>query len=291
METRQLGETGHESSVVTLGAIALDSLTQQGANRLVELAIDRGVNHVDVAPTYGDAEVKLAPTLGKYRDQLFLGCKTKARTREGAREELDRSLERLDVDHIDLYQFHAVTQRDELDTIVGPGGALETFREAQADGIIDHIGLTSHGSPSIILDAIDRIDDLASVMFPMNYVVLGKSDAEHDYRAVLDRATDEGLGALGIKAFAKEPWPAESELPEGERPYETWYEPFDTQAEIDDCLNFAISQGMTSITNAGDPKLVAMILDAAERFEPLSAAEQNALTERGESRSSPVPRQ
>ena len=291
MDTRELGHTGQESSVLTFGAIVLDYLSQEGANQAVELVLSRGVNHIDVAPEYGDAELKLGPKLREHRDEVFLGCKTGERTYESAREELERSLYRLGVDHIDLYQFHGLERTAELDTITGDDGALRAFREAKDEGLIGHIGLTSHGHPDLILDAIDRIDDLVSVMFPMNYTVAGKGDADHDYGAVLDRIDEEEIGAIGIKAFAKGPWPAEDEMPKANRPYATWYEPYDTQREIDDCLDFALSQGLTTITNAGDPKLLSMILDAADRFTELSDEEQRELTERGKSEESPVPAQ
>ncbi|MFB6173306.1 MAG: aldo/keto reductase [Halobacteriales archaeon] len=289
METRALGDTGQESTVLTFGAIILDRLEQPAANRAVELAMNHGVNHIDVAPAYGDAELKLGPKLREYREDVFLGCKTGERDYEGARRKLDRSLDRLGVETIDLYQFHGLETEEELETIVGGDGALKAFREAKDEGTVEHIGLTSHGRPDLILGAIDRIDDLESVMFPMNYTVMGKDDGEHDYAAVLERLNEEGMGAIGIKAFAKQPWPDESDLRPDQRAYGTWYEPYDTQEEIDDCLNFALSQGMDTITNAGDPKLLPMILDAAERFETLSAEERADLRERGRRQESPVP--
>lgn len=288
LETRELGRTGQESTVLTFGAIALDYLSQEEADELVERVVQRGVNHVDVAPGYRTAEVKLGPKLREHRDDLFLGCKTQERTREGAREELERSLERMGVDHVDLYQFHAVTDEEELDTIAGPDGALEAFHEARDEGLVDHIGVTSHSTPGIILDAIERIEP-DTVMFPVNFTALGKGDIDPTYPEVLERAREEAIGVIGIKAFAREPWPPEEELPKDERPYRTWYRPYDTQPEIDDCLNFALSQDVTTITNAGDPRLVPMILDAAERFEELSEDEQERLLGRGRERSSPVP--
>ncbi|MFB6106431.1 MAG: aldo/keto reductase [Halobacteriaceae archaeon] len=290
METRPLGATGQESSIVTFGSFLLDFLSQEGANQAIELALDHGVNHVDVAPSYGDAELKLGPKLREHRDDLFVGCKTHERTYEGAWRELERSLDRLGVDSIDLYQFHGLEYGEDLDAILdGDDGALAAFREARASGLVDHVGLTSHGHPNLILDAIDRIDDLETVMFPMNATVGGSEDPDHDYGRVLERCEQDGLGALGIKAFAKRPWPPTEELRPDERPYGTWYEPYDTQPEIDDCLRFALSQGLTSITNAGDPKLLPMILDAAERFEALSAAEQEAVAAGRDGEESPVP--
>src|SRR6056297_2904110 len=196
METRALGETGHDSTVMTFGAIALNWLEQEGANQMVELLLDHGVNHFDVAPTYGDAELKLGPKLRQHREDIFLGCKTQKREYEGARRTLERSLDRLGVDAIDLYQVHGLEYEAELETITGEGGALEAIRDAKAEGLVDHVGLTSHGDPDLVLDALDRIDDLETVMFPMNPVVVGKDDAEYDYEAVLERANELNVGTL-----------------------------------------------------------------------------------------------
>ena len=291
METRPLGDTGQESTVMTFGAIALNWLEQEGANQMVELVLDHGVNHFDVAPTYGDAELKLGPKLRQHREDIFLGCKTQERDYEGAKRKLERSLDRLGVDSIDLHQFHGLEYEEELDTITGDGGALEAYREAKDEGKIDHIGLTSHGDPDLILDAIDRIDDLETVMFPYNPVVAGKDDAEHDYEAVLERCEAEGIGTLGIKAFAKGPWPSTDELPEADRPYANWYEPVDSPDEIRERFDFAASRGLDTVVNPGDPKLVAMVLDAASRYEGMDEARQRALIEELRHEDSPVPEQ
>jgi aryl-alcohol dehydrogenase-like predicted oxidoreductase len=300
METRPLGDTGQESTVLTFGAIALDFLDQPEADEMTEAVLDRGVNHVDVAPQYGTAEVKLAPTLADRREEVFLGCKTLERSYEGAWEKLEASLDRLGVDHIDLYQFHAVTRYDELDAITGDydpemaqgdhdPGALEAFREAKAEGLISHVGLTSHGDPSLIRAAIDRIPDLETVMFPINYTLAAKPGPEHDYAAVLEQANAEGLGAIGIKAFAKGPWP--DDLDRADRPYDTWYEPYEDPAALEPCLRFALSSGLTSITNAGDPELVPPILEAAANFEPLTAEQRDELVAGARDAETPVPRQ
>ncbi|MFC4247721.1 aldo/keto reductase [Natribaculum luteum] len=291
METRSLGKTGHDSTVMTFGAIALNWLEQDGADQLVELVLDHGVNHFDVAPTYGDAELKLGPKLRQHREEIFLGCKTQEREYEEAKQTLEQSLTRLGVEHIDLYQIHGLEYEHELDTITDEGGALEAFREAKAEGLVDHIGLTSHGDPQLILDALDRIDDLATVMFPLNPVVVGKDDDEYDYEAVLERAAELDVGTLGIKAFAKGPWPSTDELPERDRPYANWYEPVDTPDEIQERFDFAASQGLTSVVSPGDPKLVAMVLDAADRYDGMLEEVQRSLVERLRHEQSPVPEQ
>lgn len=298
MKTRPLGDTGHESSVLTYGSIALNYVEQTRADEMIAEAIDAGVNHFDVAPTYGDAEVKLAPKLNEHREDVFLGCKTQERTYYGAWGELHRSLDRLGVDKIDLYQFHAVTRYDELDGITGDyspemaqgdhdPGALRAFIEAKEEGLIDHIGLTSHGDPSLIRTAIKRIDELETVMFPFNYTLAAKEGPEYDYGSVLDLAEAEGLGTLCIKGFAKQPWP--EDLPAEERPYNTWYEPYDTAKELEECLRFALSHGMTSIPSAGDPELLPAVLEAAREYEPMSEEERAEMRKRGQDNESPVP--
>jgi len=291
METRPLGETGHDSTVMTFGAIALNLLEQEAANQMVELALERGVNHFDVAPAYGDAELKLGPKLRQHREEIFLGCKTQERDYAGAREKLEQSLNRLGVDAIDLYQIHGLEYEEELETITGDGGALEAFREARAEGLVNHLGLTSHADPGLIREAIDRIDDLETVMFPMNPVVAGKDDDEHDYGAVLERADEEGIGTLGIKAFAKGPWPSTDELPAGDRPYANWYEPVDTPDAIRERFDFAAARGLTSVVSPGDPKLVTMVLDAARRYDGMDEAARRSLVERHRHEDSPVPQQ
>ncbi|MDS0300104.1 aldo/keto reductase [Halogeometricum sp. S1BR25-6] len=291
MQTRTFGRTGHDSTVATFGAIALNWLEQEGADQMVELVLDRGVNHFDVAPTYGDAELKLGPKLRQHREEIFLGCKTQERDYDGARRKLERSLDRLGVEKIDLYQVHGLEYEEELDEITSDGGALGAFRDAKDEGLIDHIGLTSHGSPGLILDAVDRIDDLESLMFPLNPVVAGKDGEEHDYEAVLERADEEGIGTLGIKAFAKGSWPSTEELPEEDRPYANWYEPVGAPDEIRERFDFAAAQGLTSVVSPGDPKLVAMVLDAAARYDGMDEAAQRSLIERLRGEDSPVPEQ
>jgi aryl-alcohol dehydrogenase-like predicted oxidoreductase len=287
MNTRPLGETGQESSIMTFGAIALSHLEQSGADHMMELLVRNGVNHVDVAPTYGDAELKLGPKLRQHREDLFLGCKTQERTYDAAREELHRSLDRLGVETIDLYQFHAVESEDDIETIARADGALEAFRDAKAEGLIEHIGMTSHDEPALICEALERIEDLESVMFPLNPVLVGADDT--DYEAVLDRADELDVGTLAIKGFAKQPWPSDPELHSDDRPYASWYEPVDTPRAIRQRFDFAAAKGVTSVVNPGDPQLVAMVLDAARRYDGMDADHQRRLVEREADRETPVP--
>jgi len=272
MEKRRLGRTGHMSSIITLGCCALGHVSQKEADKIVELALSHGVNHFDVAPTYGEAELRLRPWMKEHRDEIFLACKTGKRTKKEAAEELEKSLERLGVDHIDLYQFHGLDDLKDLEIAFGPDGALQAMLEAKEEGIIKYIGITSHRPPTII-EALERFD-LDTVLFPLNFVLRRHCCPENDYEPVLKIAKERDIGTIVMKAFAKGPW--QGELAE-KRPYSTWYEPFDSQADIDKCLWFALSQGVTTVASACDARLVPKIIDAAERYRELTGDEQKEL--------------
>ena len=169
MEKRRLGRTGHMSSVRTFGAAALWQVTEAEAEAGIELAMGHGVNHIDVAPAYGQAEIRLGPWLEQHRNEVFLGCKTGERSKAGAWESMKRSLERLRVDHFDLFQFHGVNDLETLNVILGPGGALEAVVEAREQGLVQYIGITGH-RPFVHVEAIHRFA-FDSVLFPLNCVL------------------------------------------------------------------------------------------------------------------------
>jgi len=271
MEKRRLGRTGHMSTIVTFGGAALSAVSQEDANKAIELALSHGVNHIDVAPSYGDAELRLRPWMKKHRDDFFLGCKTGKRTKKEAAEELHRSLERLGVTSFDLYQLHGLDDLKELDTALGPGGAMEAILEARDEGLVRYIGITSHRIPTI-LDALTRFD-FDTVLFPLNHVLRRHRQPYNDYEPLLEIVRKRNIGTIVMKAFAKQRWQIE------EHEYQTWYEPFDTQPEIDMCLRFVLSQGVTTAASAGDIRLISKIISAAERYRELSREEQETLIE------------
>lgn len=276
MEKRQLGRTGHQSAVVIFGGAALSNSTQEEANAAYELALRAGVNHIDIAPTYGLAEQLTGPWLENHRDKFFLGCKTTERTREGAWNQLQRSLELLHTDHVDLHQFHAVTTFEELDAAMGPGGAIEAFKEARDKGLTTYLGITGHGllAPAIQIKALERFD-LDTVMFPINPVLYANADYRRDAEQLLQICQERNVGAMIIKSITKGPWG------EREHTYNTWYEPYDLQAKIAEGVRFALSlPGVTGIPAAGDTRLLPMVLKAGEEFTPMSADEREALIER-----------
>ena len=276
MEKRRLGRTGHLSTVVILGAAAFGKAAQKEVDEAMELTLQHGVNHIDVAPTYGEAELRLGPWLKEHRKEFFLACKTTKRTRTEAWEELQRSLERLQVDSFDLYQMHSLAKLEELEVALGPGGAVEAFLEAKEKGLTRYLGITGHGltAPSVHATAIERFP-FDTVLNALNFVLWADPDYRRDYEHLMQLARKKDVGLMVIKAWAKAPW--------GERPrtHTTWYEPFNDQASMDRCLRFVLSQeGITGAASSGDVRLLPMILDAAERYAPLSQAEQAALLSR-----------
>jgi len=272
METRRLGRTGHESSVLIFGGAALWDESPQAALDAITLVRAHGVNHFDVAPQYGKSEELVGPWLAEHREEVFLGCKTMERTRQGAWEELQRSLKVLKVDQIDLYQFHAVGDRDRLDQVLGPGGAVEAFLDARDRGLIRYIGITGHGYTTLNVhrEALERFD-FDTVMTPLNFIQAADPQFRADFNRLATLVTEKDVGLMIIKTFTKSPW--------GERPrtFNTWYEPFDTPQEVQSAANFVLSQPVTGITTPGDLRLLPMVLAAAENFRRLDEEEQTTL--------------
>jgi len=275
MEQRRLGRTGHMSTNVIMGTAAFWEIDQAGANRALDLIEAAGVNHIDVAPQYGNAEDVLGPWLESRRARFFLGCKTLERQRAAAAAELERSLGKLRTDALDLYQIHALTELAELDEVIGPGGVLEALVEAREQGKTRWLGITTHGmyAPQIVQRALERFD-LDTVMFPLNPRLYADAAYRRDAEAALDLCQQRDVGVMIIKAFAKGPWGSQPKA------YQSWYKPYDEYATIEPSLRFSLAQpGVSAVISAGDVRLLPDILRAAEGAQPMSAAEQAALIE------------
>jgi aryl-alcohol dehydrogenase-like predicted oxidoreductase len=266
MEKRRLGKTGHMSSIITFGSAALWKVTQAEADAAIELCLRHGVNHFDVAPSYGQAEMRLGPWMGKHSKEVFLACKTTRRSKSQAWQELSRSLDRLHVDRFDLYQFHGVNDLQALNVILGPGGALEAVLEAKKQGLVKDIGITGH-HPFVIVEALNRFD-FATALFPVNRVLAATPNDFNDFVPLLEVAKKKDIGTIAIKAVAKRPWDTQMHI------YRTWYEPFDEQEDIDKSLWFTLSQGVTTVALPSDARLWPMILDAAGRASQMTPEEQ-----------------
>lgn len=275
MEKRRFGRSGHQSTVAIFGAAAFWDIPQDEADQVLDLLIDAGVNHIDIAPSYGMAEQRVGPWMPEHRARFFLGCKTMERQREGAWKEMHESLERLHTDHFDLYQLHAVTKMEELDQLTAPGGALEAVIEARDQGLTSYIGITGHDmqAPQIYLEALRRFD-FDSVLFPVNFIHF----ADPDYRAaaleLIETCRQKDVGIMAIKSVAKLPWK--------DRPktHTTWYEPFTDMENIQQAVNFSLSHGVTGICTVGDTTVLPLVLQACQNFTPLSEEEQQALIQR-----------
>jgi len=270
MDKRRFGRTNHKSSIIIFGGAALGKVTQAEADRAIESAIRHGVNHIDIAPSYGEAELRMGPWMKQHRKEFFLGCKTTERTKQGAWDELRRSLDRLQTDHFDLYQMHSLQGIADADERLGPGGAIEALLEAKAQGLTKYLGITGHGlhSAATHMHALSRFD-FDSALFPLNPVLWANPAYRADAERLLETARTRDLGVMCIKAWTKGPWG------ERDRSYHTWYQPFDDAPTQQQVMRFALSQsGVTGLCSAGDVRLIDNILDAAERFMPMNLFEQ-----------------
>jgi aryl-alcohol dehydrogenase-like predicted oxidoreductase len=276
LEKRELGRTGLKLSVLGFGGIVvMDATPSQAAERVKE-AIDHGINYFDVAPSYGDAEIKLGPALKPYRKNIVLGCKTTQRDRDNARKELEQSLKNLQTDHFDLYQLHAVSTIEEVEQILGAGGAMETFLEARKEGKIKHIGFSAHSVEAAML-LMDRFD-FDSIMFPVS---ASSWHAGNFGPQVLQRAREKQMGILALKAMAKGPWPEGTtrKLPK------CWYEPMSDPQEALAGLRFTLSHPVTLAIPPGNEDLFRMALKILRDFEPLSAEELQEIKTRASQQS------
>lgn len=265
IEKRSLGKTGEMLSIIGLGGVVVMNATPGEAAASVKLAIDAGVNYFDIAPSYGNAEIMLGPALEPYRKNVFLACKTTERTREKARAELEQSLKNLRTDHFDLYQHHAVTKLEDVDTLFGPGGAMETFLEARKEGKIRFIGFSAH-SVEAALAMIDRFD-FDTILFPFNYATW---NAGNFGPQVFEKAREKNMGLLALKAMAKGPWP---EGADRKKYPKCWYEPLTTPEEIRMGLRFTLSHPITAAVPSGDENLFRIALSLKDKVTPLKKQE------------------
>jgi aryl-alcohol dehydrogenase-like predicted oxidoreductase len=273
MERRRLGKTGHESTVITFGTYAIGNVSQAEADRAIEFALEHGINHFDVAPTYAEAELRLGDYLKRHpQPDLFIGCKTNKRSFDEASMELHRTLDRLGRDEFDLYQLHAVCNMDDLDTCFAPGGSMEAILAAKDEGLVDHIGITGHGmkAPATHLASLDRYP-FATVMTSNNPVMEAIEDVRRDWRALLTRCEEDDVGVHVLKATAKAPW--------GDRKptHNTWYEPLTDQDDIDRAVAWALARRVTTLCSSGDVTVFPTIVAAAERYRQVDVQERDAL--------------
>jgi aryl-alcohol dehydrogenase-like predicted oxidoreductase len=273
MERRRLGRLGHESSVLIYGAAALGGVDQDTADASVQEALDGGINHFDVAASYGDAELRLGPWMPRIRDDVFLATKTGDRDREGAWASINRSLERLQTDHVDLIQLHGVGDLGELDKVTGPGGALEAAVRAQEEGLVRAVGITGHGTSAAQthLEGLRRFP-FASVLTPLNPVLWREDVFREAYTALVAEVQRQDAALMTIKTVSRRNWT--NGTTQGH--YATWYEPYDDAQRIRAVLSHP---EVTGLATAGDVRLLGMILAGEGDRLPADEAETALLAD------------
>jgi aryl-alcohol dehydrogenase-like predicted oxidoreductase len=268
---RSLGDTGEHLSIIGLGGIVVSGVEQDHAQRFVAEAIEKGVNYFDVAPSYGDAEIKLGPALGPYRKDVFLACKTEHRTREGAAAELKESLKRLKTDYLDLYQLHALIEvQEDVDAAFARGGAMEVFLEAKKQGQVRYLGFSAHSEEAALV-ALERYD-FDSILLPVNFATFYQGNFGP---RLLQAAKSKGVARLALKAMARQKWPKGDPAPK--QYSKCWYQPLTDRKEAKLALYFTLSQSITAALPPGDESLFRMALDLALDFRPVSQKEIETL--------------
>ena len=271
---RRLGKTGEQLSIIGFGGIVVMNESSAEAGNIVAEAFDRGINYFDVAPSYGNAQERLGPALKPYRDQCFLACKTDGRLKNDSRADLENSLKLLQTDHLDLYQFHALTKMTDLDKVLGPGGAIETFEAAKKEGKIRYIGFSVH-SVETALAALDRYP-FDTVLFPLNWVLVTQANFGMQ---ILQRAQEKQVGVLCLKSMAKTVWPAGQQHNHPEP--KCWYQPAGFPDEASLGLRWTLGHPITAAIPPGDERYFRLAMDVAQNYRALSSHEEQALLNGG----------
>ena len=267
------GRTGHLSTRAIFGAAAFYTATQAEADPVLEILLEYGINHIDTAASYGEAEKRLGPWMPRHRDRFFLATKTEERTKQGARESLHRSLERLQTDHVDLFQIHNLSDPQEWEIALGPGGALEAFVEAREQGLTRFIGITGHGLNIAVLHrkALERFD-FDSVLFPYSHILLQNPQYAAEVEALLHICRERNVAVQTIKGITRSPWHA--------RPHtaNTWYQPLTDQGDIDRAVHWVLGNPSAFLNTAAEISLLPNVFDAVSRFAaPPSEEEMQSL--------------
>src|SRR6266700_3588829 len=265
--TQPFGRSGHMSTRTIFGAASLGNITQQEADRTLELLLQYGVNHIDVASSYGDAELRIAPWLARYRSQFYVATKADARTAQAAKEDLRRSLERMRIDYVDLWQLHSLADPIEWDTALSPGGALDTAVEARKQGLLRAIGVTGYGLQSygIHRRSLERFD-FDAVLLPYNYITMQNPYYAENFNALLSTCQQRNVAVQTIKSIAYQPWLGRK------RTRDVWYEPLEEQQDIDLAVHWVLKRPGIFLNTVGDIHLLPKVLDAASRWQEGSAA-------------------
>ena len=258
IERIPFGTTGHQSSRAIFGAAALGAMKQDRADRTLELIQQWGLNHIDVAASYGDAELRLAPWLKHYRDSVFLASKTGHRTYEKAKKQIHASLERMQVDQIDLIQMHNLTQADQWETAMGSGGAMEALLEAKEQGLVRFLGVTGHGTyaPAMHLQSLEAYP-FDSILVPYNYAMMQQPQYADDFNSLYNMCQNRGVAMQTIKSIAARRWQDDDE----EKRF-SWYRPITDADAMKRAIDFVLSRENLFVNTSSDATLLERSLDA-----------------------------
>lgn len=269
IEKTPFGKTGHLSSRTIFGSVSLGGVSQSEADRALDLLWEYGVNHIDTAPKYGEAELRLGPWMKKYRDQFFLATKTNERTYQDAKDQFQRSLDRLQVDRVDLLQFHNLTDVVEREIIMGPGGALEFLVEAREEGLARFIGITGHGldTPRFHRQTLERFA-FDSVLLPCNYLLMQAPNYANEFERLISYCHERQIAVQTIKSIARGYW--------GDKnwSHSTWYEPLSDEAAIAKCVHWVLGMPGIFLNTVGDLQELPKVLKAADGFEKRPTEEE-----------------
>jgi aryl-alcohol dehydrogenase-like predicted oxidoreductase len=267
---RELGRTGEHLSIIAFGGIVVMNESSGESSNIVAEAVDRGINYFDVAPSYGNAQERLGPALAPYRKSCFLACKTEGRMKDDSRKQLEESLRLLQTDHVDLYQFHALTKMAELDKVLGPGGAMETMEAAKKEGKIRYIGFSVHSAETAVA-AIHRYP-FDTILFPLNFVLYTQAGFGPQ---ILKTAQEKKMGILALKSMAKTVWPDDQKKDHAEP--KCWYKPAAYPDEASMGLRWTLGHPITAAIPPGDERYFRLAMDVAQNYKPLGAHEEQAL--------------
>ena len=259
----EFGRTGHKSTRILFGGVALANVTQAEADQTLDLLLENGINHIDTAASYGDAELRIGPWMKKHRNDFFLATKTEKRTYQEAKEELHRSLDRLQVDSIDLWQMHFLVDEEGWQTAMGPGGALEAFIEAREQGLTRFLGVTGHGLQVTEFHkrSLEKFD-FDSVLLPYNPLLMQNTEYAYGFNELVAYCQKNNIAVQTIKSLASRMWREDEE-----RTRSPWYKPLEDQEQIDAVVHWVLSRPGIFLNSVGDSHLLPKVLDAAQRFE------------------------
>ncbi|RLD02576.1 MAG: aldo/keto reductase [Chloroflexota bacterium] len=259
---KPFGRTGHLSTRTIFGAAALGSVTQEEADWTLELLLKYGINHIDTAASYGESELRIGPWMREHRKDFFLATKTEKRTYQGAKDELRRSLERLQVEQVDLWQMHFLVDPDDLKTALAPGGALEAFIEAKDEGLVRYLGVTGHGLiiPSHLETCLDNYS-FDSILLPFNFIQMQNPFYVNEFEALIQRCKAQNVAVQTIKSISRGP------KSDGDQDHATWYEPLVDDRAIANAVHWVLGHPDVFLNTVGDIHLLKKVLKAADTFE------------------------